>query len=406
MKNNELKVHTLKNGLTLLGEVKPSAQSVGIGFFVRTGSRDETKKEAGVSHFLEHMMFKGTARRSSIDITYQLGNIGAQANAYTSEENTVYYSAVLPEYFAQMQELLSDMLRPSLDPSEFDMEKKVILEEIALYKDRPHFYLFEKAMADFFGDHPAGNSVLGTTDTIGAVSRDEMKAYFDRRYAPGNIVFVASGNYLWEKFVEDAENQCSEWKQLSTERSLPRHKASSLKKVYTKKDIQQAHLLLMTDGPSAQDEERYPLALLSLMIGDGSGSKIYWELVDKGIVESAGADTDERDGTGCFIASASMEHEKLDEVASILYGILEKPMDFQEADLERAKNKVCAKIVFGGELPMGRLMAIGSEWNYRKDITPLSEIIDRIRKVTKKDIAEALEKFPLKTWSEFRLVAE
>jgi predicted Zn-dependent peptidase len=135
----------LKNGLTVIGESNPANVSSAIGFFVRTGARDETPAESGLSHFLEHMMFKGTPTRSAIDINMALGNLGAQANAFTSEENTVYYAAVIPERFSEMQELLSDMLRPALDPNEFDMEKKVILEEIALYQDRPHFFLFENA---------------------------------------------------------------------------------------------------------------------------------------------------------------------------------------------------------------------------------------------------------------------
>ncbi len=404
MSEKNFRTHQFANGLTLLGELNPHAQSAGLGFFVRTGSRDETPKEAGVSHFLEHMMFKGTKKRSSMDVTLEMGNMGAQANAYTSEENTVYYSAILPEYFSTFQELLCDMLRPSLDPAEYDMEKKVILEEIALYQDRPHFYLFEHAMADFFSGHPAGNSVLGTTASISALARDEMKAYFDRRYAPNNMVLAASGRFDWGTFVADAERYCSHWERFDTPRALPVHKAKENYQEYRKKDIKQVHLLMMTGGPSAQEEERYPLTLLSMILGDGTGSKIYWELVDPGIVESAGADTDERDGTGIFLASASMEPEKVEEVSEILRSILSKPLDFTDADLERVKTKLAARIVLGGELPMGRLMAMGTEWHYRKSVTPLSEVVRKVKSVTKKDIERALTRFPLSEWGEFRLL--
>src|SRR5258708_1167985 len=163
MPHPEILLHTLKNGLTLIGEPNSANKSAAVGFFVRTGARDEVGKEAGISHFLEHMMFKGTEKRSSLDITYQLGNIGAQANAYTSEENTVYYSAIIAEFFSEIVELLCDMLRPALDRDEFNLEKKVILEEIALYQDRPQFYLFENAISTYFNSHTPGNSVLGTT---------------------------------------------------------------------------------------------------------------------------------------------------------------------------------------------------------------------------------------------------
>ena len=397
---------TLSNGLTLLGERKGSAQSAAIGFFVKTGSRDETLKESGVSHFLEHMMFKGTPTRNALEVTFALGNIGAQANAFTSEENTVYYASILPEYFTKMQELLSDMLRPLLDPYEFSTEKKVILEEIALYQDRPHFYLMENALKDFFGEHPAGNSVLGSTHSIGAVTCDEMKSYFARRYAPGNIVLAASGNFNWNAFVLDADRLCGEWKNLDTPRARPQFIAQKKYKEFRKKDIQQVHVLFAAAGPSAQEEERYPLTLLSLMMGDGSGSRMYWDLVNPGIAESAGTDTDERDATGCFLASASTEPERMEKVVSIMKKIIASPLEFSESDLERAKTKLAARIVLGGELPMGRLMAIGAEWQYRKEVTPLKEVIRRVQSVTRNDIELALKKFPLEPLSEYRLLPE
>ena len=145
-KELKFKSTVLKNGLRVVGEQRSSAVSSALGFFVKTGARDEEADVSGVSHFLEHMMFKGTEKRSALDITYQLGAMGAQANAYTSEENTVYYAAVLPEYFSDALELLSDMLRPALTEEEFKVEKKVILEEIALYQDRPTHVLFEASV--------------------------------------------------------------------------------------------------------------------------------------------------------------------------------------------------------------------------------------------------------------------
>jgi predicted Zn-dependent peptidase len=405
MADRDFRVAHLSNGLTLLGEVSDVVQSASIGFFVRTGARDETVRESGVSHFLEHMLFKGTQKRSAMEITYELGNIGAQANAFTTEENTVYYAAVLKEYFPAMQELLCDMLRPSLDPKEFDLEKKVILEEIALYEDRPHFYLFEHAMLDFFSGHPAGNSVLGTNASIAALSRAQMKEYFDRRYSPGNLVLIAAGNYNWDRFVADAEKYCGTWIGPEAPREVARYRAREMFREYRKKDIKQAHILLMTDAASAQDEERYPFTILSMILGDSSGSKIYWQLIDSGLVESAGAECDERDGTGVMLASASMEPNKLEEVALILREIMSKPLDFSDADLDRAKTKLAAKIVLGGELPMGRMMAMGTEWQYRKKVTPLTEIINRVRSVTRKEIEQALERFPLTEWAEFHLLA-
>lgn len=401
-----LRLDSLPNGLKLIGEMNASRQSAALGFFVKTGSRDESAKESGVSHFLEHMMFKGTAQRSALDITYELGNLGAQANAFTSEENTVFYAAILPEYFSKMQELLSDMLRPALDGREFDTEKKVILEEIALYQDRPQFYLFEHALKDYFGEHPAGNSVLGSSESISALTRDEMQDYFDRRYCANNMALVASGVFDWDQFVAGAQALCGSWPAASAPRLTKPYPARSAYREFRKQNIVQTHVVFVSEGAGAQDEERYAFSVLSLIIGDSSGSKFYWELLDKGLAESAGCDNDERDGTGIFMGYASTEKERLEEVSEIMRRILGAAGDFSEDDLERAKTKLAAKIVFGGELPMGRLMALGVEWNYRHKVEGLAEVISKIRSLSRADILEALSRFSLAEWSEYRLLPE
>ena len=189
--------HTLPNGLQLIGETSPSARSVALGFFVRTGSRDETPEVSGVSHFLEHMMFKGTPRRTALDVNLDFDRIGANYNAYTSEENTVYYAAILPEYLPKAVDILADILRPSLRDEDFTTEKQVILEEIKMYEDNPGSMAWDHAKQIYFGTHPLGNSILGTTASIAALTRDQMHAYFERRYAPGNVVVAASGNFDW-----------------------------------------------------------------------------------------------------------------------------------------------------------------------------------------------------------------
>ncbi len=402
----KFRTHTLANGLTLLGEVNSANVSSAIGFFVKTGARDEVPVESGVSHFLEHMMFKGTPTRSALEINMQLGSLGAQANAFTSEENTVYYAVVIPEKFEEMQVLLSDMLRPALDSGEFDTEKNVILEEIALYQDRPHFYLFENAFEDYFKGHTAGNSVLGSHASVSALSRDAMKSYFDRRYSPANIALVATGNFDWDGFVTRAEKLCGLWKNFSVTRNTPRHPGKTGVTQFRRKNLSHAHAILISPGCSAQDPDRYALSILSVILGDSSGSRMYWDLIDKGLADSASIDSDERDGTGCFLAYVSTSPDRLDEVVKIARTILASPLNFTDGDLERAKSKVVSRIVLDGELPMGRLMALGMEWNYRRETTPLSEIVRRVRALSRRDVESALSKYPLSDWAEYRLLPE
>src|SRR5438270_8288993 len=161
--------HTLQNGLQLIGETSPSARSVALGFFVRTGARDETGEVSGVTHFLEHMVFKGTPHRTALEVNRDFDRIGAHYNAFTSEENTVFYAAILPEYLEPAVDILADILRPSLRTEDFEMEKNVIIEEIGMYEDQPMWSAYDNAKRAYFDRHPLGNSIMGTPDRIRAL---------------------------------------------------------------------------------------------------------------------------------------------------------------------------------------------------------------------------------------------
>src|SRR3984893_3210290 len=193
--------HVLKNGLRIIAETSPSARSTAVGFFVRTGARDESSDVSGVSHFLEHMVFKGTPHRTALDVNRDFDRIGAHSIAFTSQENTVFYAAILPEYLPQAVDILSDILRPSLRVEDFDMEKNVIIEEIGMYEDQPMWSAYDRAKRGYFADHPLGNSILGTPESIRALARDQMHGYFQRRYVAPNITVAAAGNYDWKDLV-------------------------------------------------------------------------------------------------------------------------------------------------------------------------------------------------------------
>ena len=181
----------LDNGLEIVAECNDDARSTSVGFFVRTGARDETDDVAGVSHFLEHMMFKGTAKRTAEQVNLDFDVLGADYNAFTSEENTVFYAAILPEYLPHAVDILADILRPSLRTEDFDMEKNVIIEEIGMYDDQPMWSAYDHAKRSYFAEHPLGNSILGSAASITALTREQMYAYFQRRYVAPNITVVA-----------------------------------------------------------------------------------------------------------------------------------------------------------------------------------------------------------------------
>src|SRR2546423_13127982 len=184
--------HTLDTARETVAETSPDAYSSAYAFFVRTGARDETAEISGVSHFLEHMVFKGSANRTATEVNRDLDDLSASSNAYTSEEQTVYFATTLPEDQEEVVELLADMMRPALRQDDFDTEKHVILEEIAKFHDQPPYGAHDKCMAAFFGEHPLGNSGLGTPQSVGGLARDQMLAYFERRYSPRNMVLAAA----------------------------------------------------------------------------------------------------------------------------------------------------------------------------------------------------------------------
>ena len=212
----KFKTATLENGLEIVAECNPAAYSTALGFFVKTGARDETDEVSGVSHFLEHMVFKGTPSRSAEDVNREFDDMGADYNAYTSVEVTAYHAIVLPEFQNATVELLADILRPSLREEDFTTEKQVILEEIKMYCDQPPFAVDDKCRAAFFGNHPLARSILGTQESVGGLRVDQMRQYFSRRYAPGNIVLVGSGQIDFDQLCQTAKKQCGRWEAVQT----------------------------------------------------------------------------------------------------------------------------------------------------------------------------------------------
>src|SRR3954469_8503028 len=195
----------LSNGLDVIAEVNPDSHSFAARLFVKTGSRDEPPAVNGVSHFLEHMMFKGSSKYTWEDVNRIFDEMGAKYNAFTSQEMTAYYANVLPEFTEKAMEHLSHLLRPAIRTSDFETEKNVILEEIAMYLDDPGHRLYERLMEVHFGNHPLSLSVLGSAESIQKLQRDQMANYFTARYGPGNMVLSVTGRLDFSEIVSLAE---------------------------------------------------------------------------------------------------------------------------------------------------------------------------------------------------------
>jgi predicted Zn-dependent peptidase len=388
----------LDNGLQIIGETNPAARSVAIGFFVRTGARDETAEVSGVSHFLEHMLFKGTPRRTALDVNRDFDLIGANYNAFTSEENTVYYCAVLPEYLPQAADILADILRPSLRTEDFDMEKNVILEEIGMYEDQPASLIYDHAKRVHFAEHPLGNSILGTTQSVGALKREQMQRYFDSRYVAPNITVAAAGNFDFDKLVGLIEDNCGGWNGPPARRQgIRQTNGSGATEILIKDKVTQEHVVIVSPGPPAASPLRYAASTLALAVGDGSGSRLYWSLVDPGLADSADCSFHEYDGTGSYYTAFSCEPKRTQKNLAIVQRLLQavQQKGITEAELTQAKNKIAARVVRAGERSMGRMHDIGMTWTYLHKYRTIDDDLKAFAKVTLKSIRQLLDRFPL-----------
>jgi predicted Zn-dependent peptidase len=363
----EFRSHTLPNGLEILAEVNDDAHSESVGFFVKTGSRDETDDVAGVSHFLEHMCFKGTPRRSADDVNREFDEIGAHYNAFTSEECTVYYASVLPEYQEASIDILADIMRPSLRQDDFDMEKKVILEEIQMYLDQPPFGMDDRIKELHLGKHPLAKSVLGTSASITELPRDKMHAYFASRYSPGNVFVAAAGTVNFDALVEQVAARCGDWQPQPAPRSVPRAASTKRFEVVERPATTQEYVLQLSDAPASEDDDRYAAKLLATIVGDDSGSRMYWELTESGLAESASLGHYEYQGLGMFYTWLSCEPEATEENLALLEQIYRsvEAEGVSETELRQAKNKVKARVVLSSERPRSRLFNVGGNWLQR-----------------------------------------
>ena len=393
----EFLTHVLPNGLEIVAECNDAAYSTALGFFVKTGSRDETDAVAGVSHFLEHMVFKGTPNRTVDDVNREFDEMGAHYNASTGEENTVFYAAVLPEYQERAVRLLADILRPSLRRTDFDTEKQVIIEEIHMYEDMPPFGADEKCRAAYFGPHPLGQSVLGSTRSVTELDIEAMREYFGRRYGPGNIVLVGTGKIAFDALVATADECCGHWAPGDAGRkaapATPRHEF----RVIQKQAATQQYAVQMAAGPAAEDDDRYTAKLLATVLGDELGSRLFWELVDPGRAEHASLSHGEYEGAGTMVTYLSCDPDTAaDNLRRILDVYRRAESDgVTPAELEQAKSKVRSRIVISSERPRGRLFAVGSDWVQRREYRSIRDDLDAIAAITLEELAAVATAYPL-----------
>jgi len=401
----EFKHATLPNGLTIVAEVDPDAHSAAAGFFVKTGARDETPEVMGVSHFLEHMMFKGTEELSADEINQRFDAMGARNNAYTSHELTCFYAQVLPERLEGAVDLLARMMRPALRQDDFDVEKGVILEEIAMYQDQPFWVLYEATDERHFADHPLGFRVLGTKESITSLSAEQMRAYFHHRYSADNTTLAIAGNADFDAIVDQAHTLCADWPTTRPARDNARPPVSGEHFALRDARVSRGYLLAAAQAPAVQDDRRYAASILAQILGGANNSRLHWALIETGLAEEAQAHYEPNDGTGQFLILAVGEASELDRIAEILDREIAGLRDsLTEDDLDRLRAKHATGVTLGSEKPSDRMQRLGRLWTYLAEYVPLETELERINAVTLDDLRDTLDAFPLEHRTVGRLV--
>jgi predicted Zn-dependent peptidase len=307
---------------------------------------------------------------------------------------TAYYANVLPEFTEKAIEHLSHLLRPAIRVEDFTTEKKVILEEIAMYLDDPGHRLYERLMEAHFGNHPLSMSILGSPESIQRLQRDEMADYFRARYGPGNMVLSATGKLDFDEVVRLAERYCGDWPHVDAPRLQPEPIYKPQRLEMTDAKLNRQYVMGMTPGPSAQDDRRFAARVLADVIGDSDGSRFYWALVDNAIAEEADFGFYPHDACGSFYIALTTAPERSEQALKIARDELEKVKgDLTDDEVARAKNKIASSLVLQGEVPLGRMRSIGGQWIYNKQYRSLELDMATLQAVTRDSLLDLMDEF-------------
>ena len=386
----------LENGLSLVFETIPRLGSTAVGFLVRTGSRDEPRNLAGMSHFLEHMCFKGTSRRTWDQINREVDDLGALWNAYTWWEGTAYFHWVQAERAPDSIDILADMMRPKLDEADFNMEKGVILEEIAMYNDNPSALIADRLIQAAYGDHPLGTSVLGTAESVTSVSHTDMTAYFRRRYTPNNMVFLATGAIDRDRLVEAVRHHTAAWTSGETGRSQTIPEFRSETRLVHRPEVAREHLAMAWLGPEVGSPWAPTARVLARYLGEEENSRLYWAVKQKGLVDRVSASHAGFNDSGLMYVYASTAPAKAVEVLGLIREEIAKVhRSIDEAALSRARIKAESALVREAEQGLSRWNQLAEIENAGAQRKTVAQAMKDIEDVTVDRVKAFLEEYPL-----------
>lgn len=389
-----IRIEKLKNGIPVLMDKIEGINSVTFGIFVKTGAKNELSGEEGVSHLLEHMMFKGTKTKSAKDISEIIDNEGGIINAYTGKENTVYYVQMLSNRLKGGIEVLTDMfLNSTFSEGNLEKEKNVVIEEIRMYDDIPEEIVHDRNTALVING-VQGNVVLGSEKSIREMTRERLVKYFKEQYRPENIVISIAGNFSYEDISEILNNGLGTIENISPEREY--NGEMEIRSIENKitKDTNQIHLCFNTKGCSLTSDIRYEVAIISNTLAGNMSSRLFQKIrEDRGLAYSVFSYTSSFEEGGLFTVYAGTTKKDYKEVLEIIENEFEdiKENGITEYELQKSKNQFLSAVTFGLESSKGRMNRMANSYLLYKEIKSLDEILDQIEKITVEDIKKAAQ---------------
>ena len=390
----------LPGGLRVITESLPAVRSAALGIWAGVGSRDEDRDHAGATHYLEHLLFKGTGRRSALEISAEMDAVGGELNAFTAKEYTCYYARVLDSDLPLAIDVLSDMVNSSLiAPRDVDAERGVILEEIAMNEDDPSDLVHEAFAAQLFGDTPLGRPILGTVDSINSISRDRIWEHYRARYTPDRLVVAAAGSVDHDRVVELVARAFGPVLDRDRDRSpaAPRLGGSSAGDAtgtgvrLVSRPVEQANLVLGCPGLARSDPRRFALGVLNSALGGGMSSRLFQEVREKrGLAYSVFSFSSQHAEAGLWGIYAGCLPAKADEVLDICRDEVAKVIadGLTDEELDRGKGQLRGSIVLGLEDPSSRMSRLGKSELVHPRLEPVEEILTAIEAVTGADVQE------------------
>ena len=390
------KKHVLENGLTIIGEEIPYVKSISLGVWINAGSRIEDEEISGVSHFIEHMLFKGTRNRTSKQIASEIDNLGGQINAFTSKECTCYYVKLLDSHIDIGIDVLSDMiLNSKFNEDDLDKERSVIIEELKLYEDSPEDLAYDLLTENIYKNDPLGMNIIGTEESLNRLNREKLLDYFNKYYVPNNSVIAISGNFNFDEIINKIEEKFKVWKKRDVNVDIKKAEFKSC--FLTKnKDIEQVNLAMSLEAvPIESDKEVYALAVINTVFGGSISSRLFQKIrEEKGLVYSIYSSQSLYRKCGELGIFASMSNEHLKEVyESIIEEIkIIKKYYLTDQEIKESKEQLKGSYILGLESTSSRMMSIGRALLLNNKVESTDDILKSIDNVDRETVKIVIDK--------------